>query len=301
MAVEFFVILLEWPGPRANCWQWSPLFFKPDGSSWPLPTSRVQPQWPASGLSRTSDTVAVVHAVGCGGKTFMRICWEVRLFQLRLFIIWSGFWPKRAPPTGTFNVKLGTGYYLPPLLCNLTSNKNILHICAPQTNRRGFLASLTYPCVSHTVWSGFSAVTTLVILSLCGPTKTVHSDHLLSHLQVFETVKSQLPEVLVPLTEYVCMTLEWKLWPTKSRLYVGMKGIFFNKLKIKLWTALELCLFLNFKIRWYALNCSRSLSFCYWKITNVFLKLLCNLFSVLMQNCHLCKLHVSLVFFFKLK
>lgn len=188
--------------------------------------------------------------------------------------------------------------YLPPLLCNLTSNKNILHICAPQTNRLGFLASLTYPCVSHTVWSDFSAVITLVILSLCGPTKAVHSDHLLFHLQVFETVKSQLPEVLVPLTEYVCMTPEWKLWPTKSRLYVGMKGIFFNKLEIKLWTALELCLFLNFKICWYALNCScRSLSFCYLKITNVFLKLLCNLLSVLMQNCHICKLHVCLVFF----
>lgn len=126
--------------------------------------------------------------------------------------------------------------------------------------------------VSHTISSGFSAVTTLVILSLCGPTKTVHSDHLLFHLQVFETVKSPPPEVLVSLTEYVCTTLEWKLWPTKSRLYVGMKGIFFFFLKIKLWTALELCLFLNFKICWYALKCGGSLSFRYWKITNVFSK-----------------------------
>lgn len=29
-------------------------------------------------------------------------------------------------------------------------------------------------------------------------------------------------------------------WPSESSLYVGMKGIFKNKLKIKLWTALEL-------------------------------------------------------------
>lgn len=46
-------------------------------------------------------------------------------------------------------------------------------------------------------------------------------------------------------------------WPSESSLYVGMKGIFKNKLKIKLWTALELFVyFLILKYADNALNCS---------------------------------------------
>lgn len=48
---------------------------------------------------------------------------------------------------------------------------------------------------------------------------------LLCHLQVSEVVKSQLPEVLVPLTGYVCDDSLGGI-DVKSRLYVGMKGIF---------------------------------------------------------------------------
>lgn len=115
---------------------------------------------------------------------------------------------------GMFNVKLGTGYFnLPPLLCNLTSNKNNLSFISCQTNRLGFLTFLTYPCVSHTnsLIRFFSCCQPMSYrLCVVLPTLSIQTP-LLFHLQMFEIVKSQLPEVLVPLTEYVCMTPEWKL------------------------------------------------------------------------------------------
>lgn len=164
-----------------------------------------------------------------------------------------------------------------------------------QTDLVSSLSWYIHQCfIIQTVESGFQLLPTHFILSLCGPTKTVHWD---PFALPFTSVWSCQVSTSRSLGSIDRIHMWWLFrgnwWRTKSRLYVGMKGIFLNKWKIKLWTALELCLFLNFKICWYALNCScRSLSFCCWKITNVFLKLLCNLLSVLMQNCHICKLHV---------
>lgn len=50
----------------------------------------------------------------------------------------------------------------------------------------------------------FQLFPTHIILSLCGPAETVHSDPFALPFAVSEIVESQLPEVLVPLTGYIC-------------------------------------------------------------------------------------------------
>lgn len=152
------------------------------------------------------------------------------------------------------------------------------HILCTQNKQTWFPTFLTYPSVFHNTdcWIRFSALLPTHFMSLCGPTKTVHWD---PFALPFTSVWSCQVSTSRSLGSIDRIHMWWLFrgnwWRTKSRLYVGMKGNFLNKWKIKLWTALELCLFLNFKICWYALNCScRSLSFCCWKITNVFLKLL---------------------------
>lgn len=110
-------------------------------------------------------------------------------------------------------------------------------------------------------WVAPCLLPTCIILSLCGPFESlgfaIHKC-LVCQVSVFKSPSS--------IDRTFIMGLLAELWPTESSLYVGMKGIFKNKLKIKLWTALELCLFLDLKICWYALNCScRTVIFAVWR------------------------------------
>lgn len=140
----------------------------------------------------------------------MRIYWhlETMFSQLRLLINWSKFCPERASQPGEHWMShwAQVTCSLPSLLCNLTSNNTYSSYLVHLKLWTGFLHFLDISIsVSHTdCWIWVSAVTNPCHTVSVWSFQTVLSDPLLCHLQVSEIVKSQLPEVLVPLTGYIC-------------------------------------------------------------------------------------------------
>ena len=101
---------------------------------------------------------------------------ETMFSQLRLFINWSRFCPERAPQPEEHLTKCWAQVtHLPSLLCDLTSN-NTSHL----VHLKDSVSSLSWhihKCFIYKLLNRiFQLLPTHVILSLCGPTKTVHSD-----------------------------------------------------------------------------------------------------------------------------
>lgn len=114
----------------------------------------------------------------------------------------------------------------PPLLCNSPATALASSPSCPLT----FLTPLS---VLQNGWSP-----THIVLSLCGPTRTVHLNP--SALPFTSVWSCPVPKSPSSIDRTFIMESLAESWPSESSLYVGMKGIFKNKLKIKLWTALEL-------------------------------------------------------------
>ena len=154
-------------------------FFCQDSSCWPFPRSFVQPLWPCFCFFWTLDTydsfkkdVMEKHLWEFTGS------WETTFSQLRLFINWWWFCPERTPQPGEHLTECWAQVtHLLSLLCDLTSNNTSYLVHLKQTDLVSSLAWHIHRCfIIQTVESGFQLLPTHVILSLCGPTKTVHWD-----------------------------------------------------------------------------------------------------------------------------